>query len=426
LNIEVLGAIFFAIAVVHTFFVSQITSFAGSFPKDSFRRGFFHLLGEVEIVFGVWATVLLILVAFFIGGAKVIEYQSSLSFTEPLFVFAIMVIASTRPILSACRYLIRVTSRLCRIFTRTPETHTDIFFVLLIGPLAGSLITEPAAMTVTALLIRSMIERYSTKLLYCLIGVLFVNVSIGGALTPYAAPPILMVAKTWGWDFHFVFSHFGWKSAIAVTINALLFVIVFWKEIGPGFFTLAEATHKTNHDKIPVQITLLHFIFLVGVVATAHYPHTFMGIFLLFLGISTVTKKYQDELRIKESLLVGFFLGGLIIFGPLQRWWLQPLLSSMNDWQLYFGATGLTAITDNAALTYLGSQVENLSDASKYALVAGAISGGGLTIIANAPNPAGYSLLADKFPKRTINPLLLFAGALVPTVVAILCLWYLF
>jgi hypothetical protein len=56
---------------------------------------------------------------------------------------------------------------------------------------------------------------------------------------------------------------------------------------------------------------------------------------------------------------------------------------------MYFGATALTAITDNAALTYLGSLVEGVSDQLKYALVAGAVSGGGLTVIANAPNPAG-------------------------------------
>ena len=57
---------------------------------------------------------------------------------------------------------------------------------------------------------------------------------------------------------------------------------------------------------------------------------------------------------------------------------------------LFFGAAALTAITDNAALTYLGSLVEDISDQSKYSLVAGAVAGGGLTVIANAPNPAGF------------------------------------
>jgi Na+/H+ antiporter NhaD/arsenite permease-like protein len=87
---------------------------------------------------------------------------------------------------------------------------------------------------------------------------------------------------------------------------------------------------------------------------------------------------------------------------------------------LYFIATALTAITDNAALTYLGSLVEGTSDAFKYALVAGAVTGGGLTVIANAPNPAGYSILKDHFRDESISPLWLLVAATPPTVVAII------
>ncbi len=47
----------------------------------------------------------------------------------------------------------------------------------------------------------------------------------------------------------------------------------------------------------------------------------------------------------------------------------------------------LTAITDNAALTYPGSLIDSMSVEAKYMLVAGAVTGGGLTVIANAPNP---------------------------------------
>ncbi len=78
----------------------------------------------------------------------------------------------------------------------------------------------------------------------------------------------------------------------------------------------------------------------------------------------------------------------------------------------------LTAVTDNAAITYLGSLVDGVSDGFKYALVAGAITGGGLTVIANAPNPAGVALLKDRFENETIDPLKLFLAALLPTLVA--------
>jgi len=116
--------------------------------------------------------------------------------------------------------------------------------------------------------------------------------------------------------------------------------------------------------------------------------------------------------------LVAFFLAGLVVLGGMQQWWLQPLLSSMSADAVFWGATALTAITDNAALTYLGSLVDGLSDEFKYALVAGAVTGGGLTVIANAPNPAGMSILRKYFADESVSAGGLFAAALLPTLVA--------
>ena len=134
--------------------------------------------------------------------------------------------------------------------------------------------------------------------------------------------------------------------------------------------------------------------------------------------------EYQEELKIREALLVGFFLGGLVVLGGFQRWWLEPLLQSLSPSAMYFGSTALTAFLDNAALTYLGSQVPNIDEVLKYALVAGAVTGGGLTVIANAPNPAGFSILKDSFGKDGISPVKLFGFAFLPTVVAILFFWF--
>ena len=114
-----------------------------------------------------------------------------------------------------------------------------------------------------------------------------------------------------------------------------------------------------------------------------------------------------------------FFLGGLVTLGGMQGWWLKELLTRLGDFTLFFGATILTAVTDNAALTYLGSLVD-LTDSAKYNLVAGAVAGGGLTVIANAPNPAGFGILKGSF-KDGINPLKLFLGSFLPTLVACLC-----
>lgn len=425
-QIELLGTIFFAIAVIHTFMVGKFLQISHRYPQDSMGRHVFHLLGEIEAVFAIWASIFMILYISLEGWKPAIEYQEGLSFVEPFFIFAIMVICSTRPILTVARQGILTISLFIQKIFKTPAVVTDLFVVMILGPLSGSFITEPAAMTVTAFMLNSMISKDAKKIIYPLIAFLFVNVSIGGALTPFAAPPILMVASKWGWDFNYVFTHLGWKSAVAVVINTVILLAFYRKQFSENCVTLEEVEKRItgSHVKIPMGVTIVHLIFLVGVVVTGHYQNAFLGLFLLFLGVATVTQRYQDTLRLKESLLVALFLGGIIQFGAFQKWWLTPLISSMGDLALFKAAAGLTAITDNAALTYLGSQVEGLSEGSRYALVAGAIAGGGLTIIANAPNAAGYSILSRKFDGG-IKPLNLLLAALVPTAVALACLWLL-
>jgi hypothetical protein len=149
-----------------------------------------------------------------------------------------------------------------------------------------------------------------------------------------------------------------------------------------------------------------------------HHPVVFIGLLLFFLGFAEAYKRYQSRLVLREATMVAFFLAGLIVLGGQQRWWLQPLLADMNDSVIFAGSTVLTAIVDNAALTYLGSLVEGFPDEAKYSLVAGAVTGGGLTVIANAPNPAGFAILKGSFADGAISALGLAAAALLPTLVA--------
>lgn len=426
MNLEVIASLFFALAVLHTFLTAPILRYSHQFPKDSFRGNILHFLGEIEVVFGIWAALFLIVYALTESTASAIGYLQGVNFVEPLFIFAVMTVCSTRPILHACRVLIFNLSLVLKKILPVPEVLLEIFVILTIGPLAGSFITEPAAMTVTAFLLLSMINTKEKKVLYSLLAVLFVNISIGGSLTPYAAPPILMVAAKWNWDFAYIFSNLGWKAMIAVVFNSLFFTVLLRKNIISGFISLHEIEKRSEEKRplIPVGVTALHLAFLLAIILTAHYEKVFLGLLLFFLGIYSATRKFQDTLRLKESLLVAFFLGGIIIFGPFQAWWLKPLLAGMGEGSLFIGATILTAFTDNAALTFLGAQVEGLSEASKLALVSGALAGGGLTIIANAPNPAGVSILHKKFPEGQISPVLLLLYALLPTVIACSVFWF--
>jgi Na+/H+ antiporter NhaD/arsenite permease-like protein len=323
-----------------------------------------------------------------------------------------------------------------------PSMVGRYFLCLSFIPLLGSFITEPAAMTLSALLLRDMYcnPALSNRFKYGSLSVLLVNISIGGVLTPYAAPPVLMVAEKWGWDLSFMMSVFGWKAAIAVLINAVLASVLFKKEL----LKLPAREQKTQDGKqnntqlpdqlnaercpvpseMPLPLIAVHLLFLFAIVWFSHHPAVFIGLFLFFLGFTHAYPKHQSKLMLKEGLLVGFFLGGLVVLGGLQQWWLQPLISNLHADALFFGATALTALTDNAALTYLGSLVEGISDSAKYALVCGAVTGGGLTVIANAPNPAGFAILKGCFDEESISPLNVFLAALAPTLVAGGCFYF--
>jgi hypothetical protein len=364
-------------------------------------------------VFGFWALVLMLFMFGFEGKLSATAYLDSRNFTEPLFVFAVMVIAATRPILQLTGALVRWIAR-C---TPGPEGVALYFWVLTAVPLLGSFITEPAAMTLAALMLRDTLfsREVSHKLKYATLGVLFVNISIGGTLTPFAAPPVLMVAAKWNWDMAFMVSQFGWKAAIAVLVNAAFVTLWFRRELGH-----MGAKSQAASPAVPLPMALVHLVFLTLVVVFAHHPAVFLGLFLFFLGFTTAYPHHQDRLILKEAMLVAFFLGGLVVLGGVQQWWLEPLLMGMDADAVFFGATALTAITDNAALTYLGSLVEGLSPEFKTSLVAGAVTGGGLTLIANAPNPAGAAILREKFPGKAIQPLGLLLAALPPTLVAVL------
>ncbi len=412
------ASLFFALAVIHTFLVKFFQELARKFPDGSPGENLFHLLGEVEVVFGIWAGLFIVFFMAVSGLEAPIEYLQTRNFTEPMFVFVIMTICATRPILILSEKLIRLKGMLLPM----KPTVGFYFATLTVGPLLGSFITEPAAMTVTALiLLKSFYQKKnSSELKYATLGLLFVNVSIGGTLTPFAAPPVLMVAPKWNWDFVFMFTQFGWKAMVAVVLSTSMVTYRFRNELAE-----IQPDKKGDQTKVPIWVTGVHLSFLVATVLSSHYIVVFMGLFLFFLGVAMVTKEYQDEIKIKEALLVGFFLGGLVVLGGYQNWWLEPILSQLTALPLYLGAMGLTAFTDNAAITYLGSQVQGLTEFSKYALVAGSVVGGGLTVIANAPNPAGYSTLNSSFGKDGISPILLFKSALVPTLIAAICFWFL-
>jgi hypothetical protein len=399
----------------------------------SFRAHFFHFLGEVEAVFGIWVIALGGAVLWFFGIQEhgfggisdgFTQLQNYLghdvNYTEPLFVIVIMAIAATRPVI---RLSEQGVDSVARVFGGTPAAWW--FSTLTITPLLGSFITEPAAMTIAALLLAK--KFYDLKptptFAYATIGLLFVNVSVGGTLTHFAAPPVLMVAAKWNWDITFMLGNFGWKAACGILVCNVLYFLVFRKHFAALHLSGgAQDMHlplrwEEREDAVPAWVTLIHVLALAGTVLTAHYPALFIGGFLFLIGFTEATGHHQNDVKMRTPLLVGFFLAALVIHGGCQGWWIELLLTSIqSEWLLMSGSTILTAFNDNAAVTYLASQAPDLGSIAKYAVVAGAVTGGGLTVIANAPNPAGQSILGRYF-EGGVSPLKLAMAAIVPTII---------
>jgi hypothetical protein len=440
------------------------------------------------------------------------------NFTEPLFVVVIMTLAATRPILKLTETIIRKIANLLG-GTLTAQWLTT----LTIGPLLGSFITEPAAMTISALVLARMLYELepSQRFKYATLGLLFVNISVGGTLTEFAAPPVLMVAGIWKWTTAYMLTHFGWKAMLGILLSNALYFLVFRREMArleekstlarlkdeiqekylkrrymdarfQEFVTAVDGEQGTlraidqqiqnvadevrqrlekrytpeliekgvdqnlvrqafeerfeeiklramrrglpallpedqrapftdpdwdeRDDPLPVWVTLAHIFFMAWTILNAHHPELFIPGMLFFLGFAEITKPFQNRVDLKPALLVGFFLGGLVIHGGVQGWWIAPILGNLSEIPLMLGATILTAFNDNAAITFLSTLVPDFTDSLKYAVVAGAVAGGGLTIIANAPNPAGVSIL-KKYFNNEVSPGGILAGALAPTAI---------
>lgn len=432
---NLLATVLFLMAIVHTFVAHVFMKLSHKYedqlkhsqfgPNDKhthrlrFKMETCHFLGEVEAIFGIWVVPLILAISLTEGWHSARDYIGhGLNFTEPLFVVVIMTIAASRPVLALAEQMMEVFAKLGK---GSPAAWW--LSILTIGPLLGSFITEPAAITICALLLARKFYTYGPpkKLAYATLGLLFVNVSVGGTLTHFAAPPVLMVAGKWGWDFQFMLTHFGWKAALGIVTANTVYLLLFRKQLKALGLAHASAQHETataisTQPPVPIWMTVVHLSFLGWTVLNNHYPALFMGGFLFYLAFTKATADFQSSLALRPALLVGFFLAGLVVHGGLQGWWIAPVLGSLGAKPLFFTAIALTAFNDNAAITYLASLVPNFQTGLQYSVVAGAVVGGGLTVIANAPNPAGQSILS-RFFEHGVSAMQLFLWSLIPTAI---------
>lgn len=434
-----IALLIFACAIIHTLSVNTVHKWARALEltqaplrkNKKWRRGIgvqlLYFLSEIEVVFALWAIPLFLTIFFFYGWIVAVEYINTRDYTEPLFVAVILAMSATRPII----HIAEKTIVWCAKWFGA-SLSAWWFTLLTIGPLLGSLITEVGSMTLCALLLSRQFFAFhpSRKLSYATLALLFVNVSVGGILTDFASPAVLVLAHCWHWTAAHMFSLFGWKAALGILLSNLFYRIAFRKE-----FSLLEEKKKrheaarTSHScteqetPIPAWITLIHILFILFIVAVSHYTALFVASFLFFIGFHQATRPHQYPIRLVRPMLIGLFLAGLVIHGGVQGWWVVNLLHSLSPIEVMGVAILLTGFNDNTAISYLSTLVPAWGDAFKYAIFTGVVAGGGLTVIANAPNPAGFAILNRHF-EGGIRTLRLFSMALLPTFILYLLFFF--
>lgn len=430
-HFHLVALIIFILAIIHTLCVYKVHEWArklelsqrarrpGKKKEKSLTVQALFFLSEVEVVFALWAIPLFLLIIATYGWTIGLDYVNTRDYTEPLFVVVILAMASTRPIIHIAEWMIQWVAR------GLGGSLSAWWFVLLtLGPLLGSFITEAAAMALCALLLSRQFYEYhpSPKLAYATLALLFVNISVGGVLTDFASPAVLVLAHCWKWSIADMFFDFGWKAALGIFFSNLLYWFFFRKELEhlgirrKAVKILTSYSSKLADKSIPIWVTAVHILFMVWVVCVSHYPAIFVASFLFFIAFHQATRSYQYSMHLTRPLMIGLFLAGLVIHGGLQGWWVVSILHGLSPLAVMGVAIALTGFNDNTMISYLSTLIPNWGDIFEYAVFTGVLAGGGLTVIANAPNPAGYAILKKHFHKG-IRPLNLLLFALTPTII---------
>lgn len=431
--INLIFLILFLLALIHTFLAHRFYVLATA--KDNhltnpheenekphqktFKSEILTFLSEVEVVFGLWCIPLFIIMTWIYGWKATLDYVNHETYQESLFIIPAMALASTYPIFHLTE---QALSLLANEFSARFRLNLVVAWwlcIMTIGPLLGSFMKETVAMAISALLLSAYFFRFkpSKRLAYATLGLLFVNVSIGGTLTHFGNFSVSMVVKPWNWDTLTLITKFGWKALIAILINNFLYLYYFRKDFHEMLYL--PPVERTK-EPVPLWITCIHVLTLAWIIFNSDNTVIALGSFVLFLGFYEATREYQTPLLLRSAIMVGFFFASLVIFGGLQLWWLQPIITRLND-RIALGVTmTLSAFTHNTLINYLATQIPNLSDSLKEAIFAGTMLGGGLTIMANGPNLVGSSLLSKHFG-HDISMKNLFFGAVFPTIIAALC-----
>ena len=223
-------------------------------------------------------------------------------------------------------------------------------------------------------------------------------------LTHFAAPPVLMLARAWGWDLSYVLATSAGARCWLFRLDAGVFP-GFRRQLGTSRIAPRRRTRTSRRTRVRLPPGCYRCRRGSRPSMSRSWPGPWSpprnralrrGFLISLFRESDGGLREPDG---PEGSADGrIFLGGLVIDGGLQAWWIGPVLSRLSEATVPGGEGAHRSTTRPDHLPRVAR-----AESARYAepaVVAGAVTGGGLTVIANVPNPAGQALLARFYAAR--------------------------
>lgn len=423
------AAVFFFLSILHTFCTPffykrfQICQHKKMIFPEKWRKYLwlsesYRLLSSVDVIFIFWSVPLFLWFLYSEGYAEAIDYFNHRNYLFALFIMIMLILLESRPIvyLSECIFL-----TIAKIGKQSPKCW---WWTLMLGaPFSAILLKETGAMIIAATLLVRYFYKFapSLRFSYATMGLLFSNISVGGLITDISSRALLLVSPALKGEQEFVIRHFSWKAVIAIFLSTTTYYLMFRKEF--DHFPKVVKNASIADERVPIWLICLHVLFVAAIMSVRSVPLLMIGILILYLGLHQFTIFYQNSIRVTKVCCVGLFYAGLLILGGLQEWWMLVIMHRMSDFGYMFTSYILSMFLDNVLVNYLVHNLSVATDCFLYLVIAGCMSAGGVTILANAPNIVGYLIIKPFFPTSPVSLGRLFVFALGPSLIALMTFW---
>lgn len=421
----------FILSIVHIFMIPVFARLYRNyqnkriaFPEDWKRflwlGEWYRLMSTIELVFLLWSVPLFFWFLYTEGYKGTMAYLNTRNYTFSMFIIVMWLLLGSKPISYAVEHAF---AKIANIGRQSPKSWW--LTVMFVAPLSTIFLRETGAIIIATTLLAKYFYDLSpsTRFSYATMGLLFSNVSIGGLLTTSSSRSLSMILRTLRWDNYEVMTHFGWKALLAICLSTTVYYYLFRREF---HHFPRKIEHIINAGrKIPIWIICVHIAMAFAAMRFRSAPVLMGGVCIFYVFFHRLTVFYQNKIDFWKVCCLGVFFIGMSFVGGLQEWWILKLVKNSSDFGYMWAAYILSIFLDNVLVNLMMHDLPVVTDCYLYLVVAGCMSAGGLTLIANTPNIVSFATLRPFFQKPSFSFWKLFLASLFPSVLALMLFWLL-